>query len=104
MPSAVSLPLVGLATALANALAWTVYLRTPGEAFQRGIGPLRQLNSVALTVGVGHLLPVVLLTTALAMPQPLTVAAAGLALIFGGVRQKFGFAFKGSAVRSLVRL
>jgi hypothetical protein len=81
-----------------------VYLHTPGEAFQRGIEPLRQLNSVALTIGVGHLLPIVLLIAALAMPQPLTVAAAGLALIFGGVRQKFGFAFKGRVMRSLVRV
>jgi DMSO reductase anchor subunit len=103
-PSAISLPLVGLITALANALVWTVYLRTPGEAFQHGVEPLRQRNSVALTIGVGHLLPIVLLIAALAMPQPLTVAAAGLALIFGGVRQKFGFAFKGSTMRSLVRL
>lgn len=103
-PSAISLPLVGSITALANALVWTVYLRTPGEAFQHGVEPLRQRNSVALTIGVGHLLPIVLLIAALAMPQPLTVAAAGLALIFGGVRQKFGFAFKGRAMRSLVRV
>jgi DMSO reductase anchor subunit len=103
-PSAMSLPLVGLVAAIANALVWAVYLHTPGEAFQRGIEPLRQLNSVALTIGVGHLLPIVLLIAALAMPQPLTVAAAGLALIFGGVRQKFGFAFKGRVMRSLVRV
>jgi DMSO reductase anchor subunit len=104
VPSAVSLPLVGLVTALANALVWTVYLRTPGEAFRNGVEPLRQWNSFALTIGVGHFLPIVLLIAAQAMPQPLTVAAAGLALIFGGARQKFGFAFRGRAMRSLVRL
>ncbi len=104
VPSTVSLPLVGLVTAIANALVWYVYLRTPGEAFQRGIEPLRQPSNMALTIGVGHLLPIVLLIAALASPQPLTIAVAGLALIFGGVRQKFGLAFKASAVRSLVRL
>lgn len=104
MSSTMSLPLVGLVIAFANGLVWATYLRTPGEAFQSGIEPLRQPITVALTLGVGHLLPMVLLIATLAVPQPLTIAAAGFALIFGGVRQKFGFAFKGSAVRSLVRL
>jgi len=98
----VSLPLVTLIVAVANALVWTVYLNTPGELFQRGIAPLRQTSHIALTLGVGHLLPIVLILITLATTQPLVTLMAGLALIAGGVMQKFAFAFQASAMRSVI--
>jgi hypothetical protein len=98
----VSLPLVTLIVAVANALVWTVYLNTPGELFQRGIAPLRQTSHIALTLGVGHLLPIALILITLAMPQPLVTLMAGFALIGGGVMQKFAFAFQASAMRSVI--
>jgi phenylacetyl-CoA:acceptor oxidoreductase 26-kDa subunit len=99
----VSLPLATLTAAIANALVWTIYLSTPGEIFQRGIAPLRQTSHIALTLGVGHLLPIVLLFITLTMSLPLAIPIAGLALIVGGVVQKFAFAFEASAMRSVIR-
>jgi DMSO reductase anchor subunit len=98
----VPVPLVASIVAIANALVWTVYLNTPGEAFQRGISPLRRMSQIALILGVGHLLPAALMIAVLAAPQPLATLIAGLALIAGGVMQKFTFAFEASAMRSVI--
>ncbi len=101
-PFTTGLWLAALAIALANALVWFVYLASPGDTFQRGIAPLRSLNSLLLTIGVGHLLPIFLLLTALLLALPALIPLAGLLLVVGGVLQKFGFAFEGSAQRSLL--
>jgi hypothetical protein len=95
----VPIPLVVISTAIANAWVWILYLRRPGEQFQRETAPLRQASHIALTLGVGHLLPVVLSMIALAAPQPLILVTAGLGFLFGGVMQKFAFAFQARTMR-----
>jgi phenylacetyl-CoA:acceptor oxidoreductase 26-kDa subunit len=103
MPSLALLSLVALVIAIVNTLVWVAYLNTSGEAFQRAIKLLRQTNNLALTIGLGHLLPIVLLIAALVQPQTFLVVIAGLALIIGGASQKFGLAFQASVLRGLVR-
>jgi DMSO reductase anchor subunit len=97
------LPIAMLITAIVNAAVWVAYLNAPGQAFQCAIEPLRRRNSLALTLGLGHLLPIVLLVANFVQSQTPLVVAAGLALIIGGASQKFGLAFQASALRGFVR-
>jgi DMSO reductase anchor subunit len=101
-PSWLSLPFVTMILALLNALAWFVYVNMPGEAFRRGIAPLRRAGHLALTLGVGHALPIALILIALTMSLPTLVPIAGLALIFGGAIQKYTFSFDGGTMRSVI--
>ena len=97
--SIASLPLVMMIIALANGLVWLMYLRTPGKVFQQDIAQLRQASHIAMTLGIGHLLPIILLILAAAVSLPLAQPIAGLALIFGGVMQKFAFSFQARVMR-----
>jgi phenylacetyl-CoA:acceptor oxidoreductase 26-kDa subunit len=99
----VSLPFVTVIIAISNSIVWLVYLKTPGEVFQRETKPLRQMSHIARTLGVGHALPIALLVIALTMPLPLVIPLAGAALIFGGVIQKSEFAFEASSMRSVMQ-
>ena len=101
-PSRVPLAWVALIMALANGLVWLVYLNLPGEAFRRGIAPLRRVRHMALTLGFGHVLPMALLLAASTIAAPLAVPVAGLALIGGGAIQKYAFSLDGGTLRSVI--
>lgn len=88
---------------LFNLLIWILYLRTPGDTFQRGIAPLRKSDQLRLTIGVGHLLPALLLIIGMIGTQWWIAFLAGGLMVFGSVLQKFSFAFKGSSMRSVLK-
>jgi phenylacetyl-CoA:acceptor oxidoreductase subunit 2 len=104
----VSLPLVlvTLIAAILNAFVWVIHLWTPDKGFQRATEALRRPSSLALTVGVGHLLPAILLAAALlgdgaGGSQLLLAVVSGLALMFGGVSQKFGVIIGAGYLRAI---
>jgi DMSO reductase anchor subunit len=100
------LPLVTVIGAMLNAVVWVIYLQTPDKGFQRATEALRRPGSLALTLGVGHLLPAILLAAALVGnvaggTQQVVAVVAGLALIFGGVNQKFGVIISAGYLRAI---
>ncbi len=102
-----SLPLVALSTGILNLGVWLLYLRPSNHAFQKATAALRHPNALALSVGLGHLLPILLLTLALltnlaSLGQSAVVILAGLGLIFGGVSQKFAIILDAGYLRSIV--
>lgn len=108
-PGGVSLPLLSLAAVILNLAVWLLYVRTPDETFQRATGALRRQNALVLTVGLGHLLPALLLLIALptstAGATPLQSGAAvlaGLAILVGGASQKAGIILEAGYLRPIV--
>lgn len=102
----IPLGLVGLVSAVLNGLVWLVYLRTTGDGFQKATVALRRPDRLALIIGVGHLLPVMLLAAGwfagasggfLLFIQVLS----GAALVFGGVSQKFGIIIEAGYLRPI---
>ena len=102
-PTWISLPSVSVVLAIVNMMVWLIYLNTPGDVFQRGIAPLHKMSHLALSLGVGHALPIALLITTLITPLAFVIPVAELAVVFGGVIQKFTFTFEGSTMRSVIR-
>jgi phenylacetyl-CoA:acceptor oxidoreductase 26-kDa subunit len=103
----VPLPLVALGAGVLNLGIWWVYTWKSDRAFQKATSALRHPNALAFIVGVGHLLPIVLLLLTLTLipsgaPQSATLVVAGLALMFGGVRQKFGIILEAGYLRPIV--
>jgi phenylacetyl-CoA:acceptor oxidoreductase 26-kDa subunit len=101
------LPLVALVAAVLNAVVWAVYLATPDKGFQRATEALRRPGSIVRALGVGHLLPAALLAVVLSgnisgAPQLALEVVAGLALIYGGVSQKFGIIIEAGYLRPIV--
>ncbi len=97
-----ALPILVMLIAIANAVVWIVYLSTPSEEFRHDIAAVRQVSHITLTLGIGHLLPIVLIILALTMQLPQVEPMAGLMLIFGGVMQKFAFALQARTMRSVI--
>lgn len=86
-----------------DTVAWIAYLRWPQDpAFREATKNLRQRNALIMALGVGHLLPTLLLLLLLGAPGigpkiglwHLTAALAGLAIIAGGASQKAGILLK----------
>jgi phenylacetyl-CoA:acceptor oxidoreductase subunit 2 len=105
--SVLPLPLVAVVVAILNALVWAIYLTTPDVGFQRATEALRHPGSITRSVGVGHLVPAALLAVVLTgnISGGILFAcelAAGLALLFGGVSQKFGIIIEAGYLRPVV--
>jgi phenylacetyl-CoA:acceptor oxidoreductase 26-kDa subunit len=101
------LPLVALVAAISNVLVWAVYLTTPEQGFQRATEALRRIGSITRVVGVGHLVPALLLAVVLSgniSGGPLFVldVAAGLTLAYGVVCQKFEIVIEAGYLRPIV--
>lgn len=100
--------LAGLVAVLFNLVVWILYLRGPNSAFQRAIEGLRRSNALALSVGLGHLLPALLLVSAVLSgggANQLALLAggvAGLTMIAGGVTQKAGIILGAGYLRAIV--
>lgn len=93
-----------------NLMVWFLYLRRSDETFLRATKNLRRPNAVILTIGMGHLLPALLLTLVWVIPDPnaggglrvVAAAVAGLAVIVGGVLQKAGIILEAGYLRPIV--
>lgn len=101
---------IALICVVLDMAVWFLYLRWPHDvAFREATEPLRRPSSLILTVGVGHVLPVLLLLVLLAAPGagigtgPWAVAAAlaGLAMVAGGVSQKASIILKAGYLRGI---
>lgn len=87
------LTLWGLVCAAGNLALWLLYLRLPGTDFRDATRALRTPYWLGLTLGAGHLLPILLLIGAPAVDgigAALLMALTGGTLILGGVLQKVG--------------
>lgn len=84
---------LGLFFVLANLGVWLHYLRRPGEAFQRAVAALREPMTMFWIVGVGHVLPLIVLGALWlsgvngVIPRALTLVGSA-ALLLGGTLQK----------------
>ncbi|MBI4673646.1 MAG: dimethyl sulfoxide reductase anchor subunit [Chloroflexi bacterium] len=105
LTSSLSFAAAGILTAILNLALWLIYLRTPDAAFQNAVAALRAPNPFWQIVGIGHLLPALLLAFAWANPAAplsavLEIVAGGL-LLFGGVRQKWGIILQAGYLRAI---
>lgn len=102
--------MISLICILLNGAVWLLYLYGYRDAdFRRATGAMRRFGSLAVIVGAGHLLPLVLLLFIVAyrdfdngsqLPRILGLIS-GLALILGGVSQKTGIILKSGYFRSI---
>ena len=97
---------VGFACVLFNLLTWLRYLRQPNAAFQAATEALRRNDSLILSVGVGQLLPLVLVYILAALSLDATLmrawaALGGVALLFGGVMQKASVMLQAGYLRAI---
>lgn len=104
------LMLIGLICVMLNLVVWLIYLRMRRDtAFSKATEGLRNLGALFLTVGIGHLLPIILLllllfgssvNTTTKFPNIISVLA-GLAIVAGGVRQKVNIILGASYLRGI---
>jgi DMSO reductase anchor subunit len=97
---------IGLVCVGLNLGMWLLYLSWSQEpAFQEAIGILRQAKSLILIVGIGHLLPFVLLLLVIFdidfELQRIMIALAGLAIIIAGVSQKTSIILEAGYLRGI---
>jgi DMSO reductase anchor subunit len=99
----------GLIWLVLDLAVWFFYLhRYYDTAFWEATQVLRHRSSLLLTVGVGHLLPILLLAVLALFPDlgagllRITEWLAGLAIIIGGTAQKAGIIMQAGYLRSIV--
>jgi phenylacetyl-CoA:acceptor oxidoreductase subunit 2 len=102
---------IGLICVVLDLVVWLLYLHWSGDvAFREATEALRRPNSLIFTVGIGHLLPILLLLLLLVAPgigarvglERIVAALAGLAMIAGGMSQKAGIIRKAGYLRGIV--
>jgi DMSO reductase anchor subunit len=107
----VGLVVIALVCVVLDLAVWLLYLRWSRDTtFQEATESLRGPNALIFTVGIGHLLPVLLLLLLLVALDVgvgvelwhIVAAPAGLAMIAGGVSQKAGIILKASYLRGIV--
>ncbi|MBI3914696.1 MAG: polysulfide reductase NrfD [Chloroflexi bacterium] len=90
--------------AVVNLVLWLLYLQDADENFRAALRELRQAESLAQSVVIGHALPaVVLLYVVVALPEmkDALIAAAGIALLIGAFTQKFGIILRAGYLRAI---
>lgn len=99
------LAFVGLVTAGLNASVWLVYSNLPGDAFRKATAVLHRGDRLALVIGVGHVLPMLLLAAGTLAspsgPSGIFLVVCGAALVLGGVSQKFGIIMEAGYLRAI---
>ncbi|MDL2121676.1 MAG: hypothetical protein LWX51_01045 [Deltaproteobacteria bacterium] len=105
--------MIGLICVLLNLSVWFLYLSWSREAtFREAIEALRRPNALIFTVGLGHLLPGILLLVILVAPGigidtgtglwHTVVALAGVTMVAGGMSQKAGIILGAGYLRGIV--
>ena len=102
---------IGLFCVALDLVVWLIYLYWSNDAaFRKATKILRHPIALTLTVGIGHLFPVLLLLLFVAVPGINTegkfwnriAALAGLFIVVGGVSQKFGIILWADYLRGIV--
>ncbi len=94
-----------LVGALVNVAVWLVYLYTSNGYFRAAVRELRQTDALLLGVGVGHILPALLLAVVTFANFGLgsaLVAASGACLVIGAFTQKFGIIMRAGYLRAIL--
>ena len=101
--------IVGLICVVLDLGVWLLYLRWSGDAaFREATKPLRHPISQIVVVGIGHLLPILLLLAALGYSARtrlgyIVAAVAGLAMVVGGMGQRAGMVLRAGYLREIVQ-
>jgi DMSO reductase anchor subunit len=105
--------MAGLACIALDLAVWIIFLHlSDGSAYLRATAPLRRPLSVSVTVALGHVVPMFLISLVILppftglndekiFPQIISVIA-GAAVIVGGVSQKAGIILRASYLRGIV--
>ncbi|MCP4417270.1 MAG: 4Fe-4S dicluster domain-containing protein [Chloroflexi bacterium] len=103
LPEVSFLPLFVFAWAFLDMATWLFYLYAPNdEAFLKAIQPLQHPRSLLLTLGLGRLLPLILLGgTAVFTSSTLITTIAALLLILGSAAQKAAIIFQAGSLRGI---
>jgi len=111
-PDVTCLPaVISLIVVLLNLAVWLLYLYGYHNAdFRRSTEVMRRFGSLMVTVGVGHLLPLVLLLSISlfgdfknrSIMLPIVHVISGLAMIIGGASQKTAVILKAGYLRGIV--
>lgn len=105
-----ALAIVALVCIVSNVAVWLLYLHWSSDsAFREATKVLRRPSAIILTVGMGHLLPALLLLLLLVKQGvdgevevfQMVATLAGLAMIAGGVSQKAGIILGASYTRGI---
>lgn len=107
LSSAFSFAAIGFVAAILNLALWFFYLQSNDAAFPKATQALRTQKAMLQIVGVGHILPALLLILAMVLgPGPLLTPVieilAGMLLLFGGARQKYGIVLEAGYLRAVV--
>ncbi|HBY92450.1 MAG: polysulfide reductase NrfD [Ardenticatenaceae bacterium] len=97
---------VGLISLALNLALWLLYLSEADPAFQQATKTLRRPDTMTFVVGMGHLLPALLMVVALGsentpLLRAITAAVAGASVIAGGVSQKSGVILGAGYLRAI---
>jgi DMSO reductase anchor subunit len=101
---------IGLVCVVLNLAVWLCYLYGSRDvAFREATRALRHPASLIFIVGIGHLIPILLLSlaaldarTGAALWHVVVAALAGLAMVAGGASQKAGIVLKADYLRGIV--
>jgi phenylacetyl-CoA:acceptor oxidoreductase 26-kDa subunit len=99
--------LSALASVLLSMLVWLRYLTLSGQAFHDATATLRRSASLSLTLGIGQIVPLVLLSVLLSLSLDtgwvrVLATLAGISLVLGGVMQKAGLILRAGYLRAIV--
>lgn len=102
-PESAFLPLFVLTWAALDLAAWLFYLYAPhDDAFQQAVRPLQRPRPLLFTIGLGRLLPLILLGgTAVFSPGTAITTTAALLLILGSAAQKAGLILQAGSLRGI---
>lgn len=101
--------IVGLICVVLDLGVWLLYLRWSGDAaFREAAKSLRHPISQIVVVGIGHLLPILLLLAASGSGagtwlRYIVAAVAGLAIVVGGMGQRAGIVLRAGYLREIVQ-
>lgn len=97
---------IALGSVAANLVMWLVYIRTGDEPMQSATSALREIDSLAFTVGAGVVLPLLLFILVFLLPNNPSANAvaagfAGLGMLVGNSAMKFGIVLKAGYLRAI---
>ncbi|MCL4475987.1 MAG: hypothetical protein M1508_07155 [Nitrospirae bacterium] len=99
---------IGLTFVVLNLVTWLIYMNWYRDrAFKEATEVLHRTIPLILTVGIGHLLPSLLLLLLLidstgVKAQPIILVLCGLAIVTGGVGQKADIILRANYLRGIV--
>ena len=101
--------LIGIICLMMNLIIWNLYLHFSHDTrFKEATEFLRRSNSLVITIGIGHLIPIILLLP-LAFRveigikmQHIILLLVGLTILTGGVTQKAGVILRANYLREIV--